>query len=273
MRVLIDGCVFSQSSQTPAVEFWTHLVPLLVDRLPKQEVFFLNRTPGEVFPEREGLRNLFAPPAEFGRSAIEDRRLAALCRELEIDMFISTYNTSAGVLVDSLFVVCPEIDLPPADSSDHIAVLISSRRALRMASGYLALSRQAVDVLKDIGIQNEVWQAQVYAREVSNYDWQGLSEQFVLALRQLHERKQTEHVRVRRMVEEEAVKAQALCFKRSDEQKAVEAHATRFETVRENVSTSQYRRYATRFYRAMKNPHHWLDYASRLYLRIRRVTS
>jgi hypothetical protein len=273
MKILIDGCVFSQSGQAPAFEFWTHLVPLLVDCLPKQSVFFLNRNSGKAFLECEGLRNLFAPPAEFDRSAIEDRRLAALCLELEIDMFISTYNTSAGVLVDSLFVVYPEIGLPPADSSDDIAIQISSRRALRMASGYLALSKQAIDVLKDIGIQNEVWQAQVDAREVSNYNWQGLSEQFVLALRQLHERKQPEHVRVRRMVEEEVVKAQALSLKRSDEQKAVEAHATRFETVKENVSTSQYRQYAIRFYRAMKNPHRWPDYASRLYRWIRRVIS
>jgi len=36
-----------------------------------------------------------------------------------------------------------------------------------MASGYLALSRQAVDVLKDISIQSEVWHAQVDAQEVS----------------------------------------------------------------------------------------------------------
>src|SRR2546425_3778839 len=105
MKILIDGCVFARPDQMEVVEFWRQLIPRLPAHLQEHQVFFLNRTQGPVFQRLEELTNLFAPPVDFSRSAIEDRRLAALCRELGIDVFVSTYNTSAGAQVKSLFVL------------------------------------------------------------------------------------------------------------------------------------------------------------------------
>ncbi|MFM6118543.1 MAG: hypothetical protein ACKPEO_05235, partial [Sphaerospermopsis kisseleviana] len=104
MKLLIDGAVFSQSQDQKVLDFWQQLIPRLILRLRGAEIYYLNRNSDLDFPDITTLHNLYAPSVDFSLSALEDRRLACLCRDLQIDVFISTYNTSAGSGVKTLFI-------------------------------------------------------------------------------------------------------------------------------------------------------------------------
>lgn len=71
---------------------------------------------------------LNAPNPEWGKSALEDRRLAALCAALDIDLFLSTFCTSAGSKVATLFVI-DETDSLLSDRDSHLPV--GTKGALR----------------------------------------------------------------------------------------------------------------------------------------------
>lgn len=142
MNVLIDGVIFSQQDEDDGSRLWRQVVPRLGIRLPDVQFYFLDRSITPAIPDASGLKHLFAPPVDFAHSATEDRRLAALCRELDIDLFISTYNTSAGVQVKSLFVAYDMIpELFPTFFRGDDPVLLAKKRAIGMASNYLAISR------------------------------------------------------------------------------------------------------------------------------------
>lgn len=105
MKLLIDGTVFCKGYESLSIaRFWATIVPMIVGRLKGCEVFFLNRGSALQFRDVVALQHLFAPQVRWDAPAIEFQRLAALCKEYEIDMFLSTYGTSAGSQIKSLFV-------------------------------------------------------------------------------------------------------------------------------------------------------------------------
>ncbi|GEM_PF-1414564 len=143
-RLLIDGCIFSQTGQEKSVESWRQIIPRLTQRLRGHEIYYINRSDAPDFPDTKGLINLFAPKVDYGISAIEDRRLAALCRELDAQVFLSTFNTSAGSDVHSL---CVEWDFQPEYYQKNPDVLTAKQRSLRMASSILALRQSEANLM------------------------------------------------------------------------------------------------------------------------------
>jgi len=104
MKILVDGCVFTELRKGKLVNFWTAVLASLSTRQNGISVYFLNREWTSKVSRRLKVINLYAPEVEWKRSALEDRRLALLCRELGVDVFVSTYYTSAGAQVRSLAV-------------------------------------------------------------------------------------------------------------------------------------------------------------------------
>jgi hypothetical protein len=143
-KLLIDGSIFSQIGQEKSAECWRQIIPRLPLRLRGHEIYYLNRSGTPDFPDTKGLINLFAPKVDFGISAIEDRRLAALCRELGVQVFLSTFNTSAGAEVNTL---CVEWDFQPDYYQKKPDVLAAKQRCLRMASSILALRQNEVSLM------------------------------------------------------------------------------------------------------------------------------
>jgi len=93
------------------------------------------------------LHLLSAPHVDLKDSQSEDRRLAALCSELQVDLFISTGYTSAGANVRSVFV---------ADDSmtqlfrKHPEIRSTAVYSARLASLHVALSEESARALSDI---------------------------------------------------------------------------------------------------------------------------
>lgn len=140
MKILIDGVVFSQQNEDDVACLWRQVVQRLGTRLSDVQLYFLNRLPTPAIPDAVGFKHMFAPPSDFAHSATEDRRLAALCKELDIDLFITTYNTSAGVQVKSLFVAYDMVqELFPSFYRGDAPLLLAKKRAIGMASSYLAI--------------------------------------------------------------------------------------------------------------------------------------
>lgn len=83
-------------------------MPPLVKHLRGHEVWVLRRDGTYLDNFSESVRPLYAPPVDRNALAMEDRRLAILCRDLEIDCFLSTFATSAGGNVKTLLVVPPK---------------------------------------------------------------------------------------------------------------------------------------------------------------------
>jgi hypothetical protein len=104
MKILVDGSVFTELRRGKLVNFWTAVLTSLSTRQNSISVYLLNRELSSKFARLANVINLYAPQVEWERSALEDRRLALLCKELGVDVFVSTYYTSAGAQVRSLAV-------------------------------------------------------------------------------------------------------------------------------------------------------------------------
>jgi hypothetical protein len=104
MKILVDGCVFTELRKGKLVNFWTAVLTSLSTPQNGIYVYFLNREWTSKVSHRLKVINLHAPKVEWERSALEDRRLALLCKELGVDVFVSSYYTSAGAQVRSLAV-------------------------------------------------------------------------------------------------------------------------------------------------------------------------
>jgi hypothetical protein len=171
MNILIDGCIFVEFDQGGVLDFWHFAIPRLPSLLPGHTTYLLNREPSVRFPGALGLRNLHAPRPEWARSAIEDRRLAALCQELSIDVFVSTCCTSAGGRVSSLFVSTE----PETGAWEDVQIQALAAESKERANGFAAwrwtlptagameqttLTRQLADAL----IRAATWQTPVGER-------------------------------------------------------------------------------------------------------------
>jgi hypothetical protein len=132
VRILIDGGALSGQAGARASEFWGSFLPALAQRLARCEICLLSRGPIAAIGEPTGVRTFHAPPVDYDASAWEDRRLRALARALDADVFLSTCHTSAGVETPSVYVAW---ETPPGRHGPRA----SSRRAARMAVRHLAL--------------------------------------------------------------------------------------------------------------------------------------
>jgi len=275
MKILIDGCVFAQPGQTGAIQWWKQLMPKLVARLEDKQVLFLNRTSSAAFPELVSLKNLFAPPVDFECSALEDRRLAALCRELEVDVFISTYNTSAGTEVKTLFVFHQmDSGFSSASEQEERAILSSRNRALRMSSGYLVLSPHLPEnSVAVMGMQPEdcTWKGEPggFLDSQGMLDWEKAADQFAAALHELGGYTPPAEVALQRTREEEATRAEAMRLKRIAEEQAIAVYAAHASVPQDQARKGWYRRYLFRAYQALQRPDKYPEYLARIYQSIR----
>jgi hypothetical protein len=102
----------------------------------------------------ESVRPLYAPPVDRNALAMEDRRLAILCRDLEIDCFLSTCATSAGGCVRTLLVAPPK---PIWAKAGH------GRTASHLASGFLIFSPTGPKYAEEPGIGGRDWIRQLFS--------------------------------------------------------------------------------------------------------------
>jgi hypothetical protein len=123
--------------------FWLEALNCVVDRFHPDDLFFLNR-PVEQQPRFETINNLFAPNFDLRCSLVEDRRLASLCSELAIDVFMSTQYTSAGANVKSVFVA---LDSMPKTFEQDPDIRESGIRAATLAAFHAAASPSAAQHL------------------------------------------------------------------------------------------------------------------------------
>lgn len=139
MKLLIDP---PQSSAARA-PFWRDLQAALLSTQagPQSQTFILQRS---TQPPDLKANFLDVPAAEFTQSVLEDRRLAALCSELNIDLFVSANHTSAGGIVPSALVFT---DSSVQDCAATSAVLESTVRAARSAAVLIADSSKAAAYL------------------------------------------------------------------------------------------------------------------------------
>jgi glycosyltransferase involved in cell wall biosynthesis len=218
MKILIDGGAFAETNQTQAMQFWQQTIPKLVNQLQSERIYFLNRTTSSHFPEIDRLQSLFAPAVDFQNSATEDRRLKALCRELEIDVFISTYNTSAGTDVKSLLLLWQD-NFTPANEKDP--VWISQQRAMKMAASYLAISESGVNYLHSVTNISPSQVRLVDLPSTAEDNGEVIAKELAIAIEQLKDYQPDAEVQARRLAEEKATEAQAAELRQLAEAEAV----------------------------------------------------
>jgi predicted O-linked N-acetylglucosamine transferase (SPINDLY family)/glycosyltransferase involved in cell wall biosynthesis len=226
MNILIDGYVFARQEETELQQFWKQVIPKIVNRLQNEKIYFLNRTSNPIFQENSSkFNNLFAPLVDFEKSAIEDRRLAALCQELDINIFISTYYTSAGVVVKSMFILCNKFSSNIFKTDYHIS--LSRQRAIKMASSYIAIFQ---DEVNNFSVTYEILEdrVRVVHPTVTNaeLDWERIAEQCAIAIQNVFNEKLSPEIITSHIAEEKAVKAEASSLTQDIEKAAVDSWET-----------------------------------------------
>ena len=212
MKIFIDGAVLSQKQDQKAIDFWQQLIPRLTLRLRGEDIYYLNRNPDLDFPEIETLHNLYAPSVDFSLSALEDRRLACLCRDLKINVFITTYNTSAGSGVNTLFIdIDNYLDL---NKSNDLTIIISKERSLRFTSFYLAVYQETIERLqKYVSFPSENVQF-IYADPSHELDWITVANFVGKAIINISQYQISQEIARLHLAEEEATQAEALGLKK-----------------------------------------------------------
>lgn len=253
MNILIDGCVFSQNNYPDLQEAWRQFLPKLVSKLQEHQIYFLNRGFARNFDEIGGVYNLFAPLVDFNVAALEDRRLSALCQELDIDLFLSTYNTSAGILAKSLFLAVSTAQISGENDSP---LLISRHRAINMAAGYLVFSHEDADFLKNVyQVPQEAIQVACCEYNVET-DAEVIVEEFALAVNKLLTSEIHSALEARRRQEEELVNSEAIAIKSADQEEAIRLWSIKIEEERQNQNKFT----LLRLYRAVTQPHRYFEY-------------
>jgi len=222
MKILIDGCVFTQQGETELCQFWREIIPGLVTRLSEHQVYFLNRASSPAFEEIVGkFKNLVAPPVEFEQFFLEERRLSALCRALGVDVFISTYNTSAGAQVRSLFVAYGwGSDVSLVDR----VVLLSRERVIKFASSYLAIfQNQADNPIATYNLPQDKIRVIYPETSTGELDWEAIAVECAIAVENIFNEKLTPEMTAWRMAEEEAASSEAESLQQAIEEAVVKA--------------------------------------------------
>jgi hypothetical protein len=141
--VIIDGCIFTTPDFGPAARFWREVTPRL-GKLLGQPVYYLHRASvPPPFPADAAVKVLAAPPLDIRDYAVEQRRLAALCRELSVPLFASTRFTLAAP-TPSIFVLA---DGFPFLGEIAVTSLLARQTAIESAALCLTLSDQGSDYL------------------------------------------------------------------------------------------------------------------------------
>jgi glycosyltransferase involved in cell wall biosynthesis len=226
MKILIDGYVFARQEETELHKFWEQLIPKIVNRLQNDQVYFLNRTSNPIFQEIPSkFKNLFAPLVDFEKSALEDRRLAALCQELDIDMFFSTYYTSAGTVVKSVFILCSKLSSNPIETDSNI--FLSRQRSIKMSSSYIAVFQDEVD---SFSAKYEIQKNRIKSVNTlidpsindTELDWEKIAEQCAIAIQNVFGEKINPEITTSHITEEEAVKSEASSLTQDIEKAALD---------------------------------------------------
>lgn len=141
--MLIDGCIFSAPDTGTPARFWNAVTPRL-SKLLGQPVYFLNRTTTPPpFAADESLKILSAPPADPADYAGEQRRLAALCKEMADPLFASTRFTCAAP-VASVFVLADDF---PYLVNITAASLLARQTAIESAALCVTLTPEGSNYL------------------------------------------------------------------------------------------------------------------------------
>jgi hypothetical protein len=104
LNILIDTAALASPSDMAEGRYWATHLPQLLSRIGEHNVFLLRRPGCQLNLPNASLRVLDAPTYNTEHSVVEDRQLAALCKELQIDVFLSTLYTTAGGKVPSVMV-------------------------------------------------------------------------------------------------------------------------------------------------------------------------
>jgi hypothetical protein len=124
----------------------------IVEDCKHDDVFVLNRSSSQN-ARFTATHSLFAPDCDYRSGVSEDRRLAALCSELAIDVFVSTQYTSAGANVKAVFVA---LDSMPGTFQQNPDIRDSGIRAAKLAAFHTAGSAKAAQQLSQLaGIGEE----------------------------------------------------------------------------------------------------------------------
>ncbi len=137
MRVLIDTAGLSPGAPSWIRDWWREILPLVVAGL-EADILLLQRS-----DTGWGSGALVAPPYRADDWAVEDRRLAALARELRADVFMTTHASSAGGVTATLAVLPPRPTLGQRCPQDE---------ALLLASGFVAFSQGGLRRLRSLRI-------------------------------------------------------------------------------------------------------------------------
>ncbi len=218
MKLLIDGCVFSVESHPDRLMFWRQVIPKLIPRLNGFEIYYLNRRKNDLtagvpdFPDLNSLHHLFAPLVDYRNSAISDRQLSRLCQNLGIDLFLSTAYTSAGNQVKSLLVAC---DPCPLVGVEDLRILTACQRAVRLSSGYIALSLQGLNYLYNFfNVLPEKVEV-IYPFDTFDPDWTTVSNFCAKSLLRVYNSEPDPVIETWRLAQEEATQAEAQMLHRS----------------------------------------------------------
>jgi hypothetical protein len=141
--VLIDGCIFTTPDFGPAARFWREVTPRL-GKLLGRPLYYLNRAsvPPPFVPD-DSIKVLAAPPLDIQNYPLEQRRLAALCRELSVALFASTRFTLAAPTA-SVFVLA---DSFPFLSEIAVTSLLARQTAIESAALCVTFSDQGSSYL------------------------------------------------------------------------------------------------------------------------------
>jgi hypothetical protein len=139
LKILVDTEALIHSG-TPEFSFWKVVLPKLVSASNQHVFYILERGGEDNVWDPDAAVVLHAPSCDFDNHVIEDRRLAALCAELEVETFISTFYTSAGASVNSVFVAVDGFD---GSIHRNRKLRRAAVRAAKLASTRIAVSDRA----------------------------------------------------------------------------------------------------------------------------------
>jgi len=267
MNILIDGCVFAYSDYLEIAKFWECLIPRLVASLDGHGVYVLNRyvlnrDANAIFPDL-AVKNLFAPLPEFDLSGVEVCRLSALCKELNIDVFISSYNTSPGSQAKSLFFVEANPSAVAADCPlDESYVRLSRQRSLKMADGYFLLSEESGNILKsqvELAPDEAIWTELI---PDSGIDWESLARHVARAINELFDSKIDRRVLTRIESEEMSIRREVEQLRRKAE---TESKGKAFYPIYDPNFKPKQTSILMRGYLALTQPERYGEFARRIY--------
>ncbi|MBP0014394.1 MAG: hypothetical protein J7545_00770 [Roseofilum sp. SBFL] len=273
MNILIDGCVFGYSGYLEVVKFWQTLIPRIVFYLEGHTIYFLNRSTNAVFPDI-AVNHLFAPLPEFDSSGVEICRLSALCQELEIDLFLSTYNTSPGSQSKSLFILeYYQSVLLNNSALDSSFVNLSRQRALKMSCGYFILCQDKDEIPKfDLSLtpNREIWIHHISNKlgdgSAVDINWESLSQDIVKAINKLFDTEISSDVLAQIKAEESLVKDQVQHWRRlTEEQSNSQAFYPVYEPNLNVKKTYVYLEFFLRGYRVLIKPKRYPEFIARIY--------